>query len=126
MPIVEPGKKNTVRAQGRGVLRSGQQRGKGVPHFALDLSMVGTDLPALNDVLRAHGRLDVSDGTVSLYSQLYAQNGHLRGYVKSLFTDLDVLGPEDKSDNLFHKFYEGIVEQISRLLKTVPPRRWPP
>ena len=101
----------------RGVLRSGHQRGQGVPDFALDLSVVGTDLPALNGLLRAHGRLDVSDGTFSLYSQLYARNGQLHGYVKPLFTDLDVLGPEDKGDGPFQKLYEGIVEQISKLLK---------
>lgn len=38
-----------------------------------------------------------------------AKDGKFVGYVKPLIKDLDVLGPDDKNDNFFHKAWEGIV-----------------
>jgi len=103
-------------ARVRGVWRPGASQ----PDFALDVRVVDTELTALNDLLRAHGRLDVGDGTLSLYSQVHARDGQLRGYLKPLFSDVDVLTEEDKGDNVFQKLYEMVAEQVAKLLENRP------
>jgi hypothetical protein len=104
-------------ARVRGILRPRQ----GPTDFALNADIVGTDLRTMNDLLRAHGRLDVSAGHLSVYSQLQVKDGRVRGYVKPLFRDVEVFDPqEDKDDNFFRKLYEAIVGEIAKILENKP------
>jgi hypothetical protein len=96
----------------RGVLRPGPGT-----DFALDARVLGTQLTALNDVLRAHGRVDVSDGWLSVFSQLHVSDGQIRGYVKPLFREVEVHGAEDRNENIFQRLYEAIVEQLAKVLE---------
>ena len=97
----------------RGVWRPGAK----YPDFAVDVQSVNTQLKSLNSLLRAHGRLDVSDGVVAIYAQLVARDGKLNGYLKPLFRDIDVLSEEDEGDSFFQKLYEVIAEKLARLLE---------
>jgi len=106
---------------------SGQTRVRGVwrpgaaqPDFAAEVRVAETKLESLNDLLRAFGRLDVSDGSLSIYSQVHARYGRLRGYIKPLFKDVDVLSADDADDNVFQKLYELIAEQVAKLLENRP------
>ncbi len=84
--------------------------------FDLDLRIEGTPMTRLNDLLRAHGRFDVSAGTFSLYTEMRVQNGVIAGYVKPHFKDMDIL--DVKTDRgFFAKVYEGVVGGIATLLK---------
>lgn len=84
--------------------------------FDLDLRVERTPLVTLNDLLRAHGRLDVVAGEFNLYTEIGVKNGEIRGYVKPLFRGVDVY--DSKQDKgFFSKIYEGLVGGIASLLK---------
>jgi hypothetical protein len=86
--------------------------------FALDLTMDDVDLRKMNDVLRAKGGFDVNRGTFSLYSEIKVRNGHVDGYVKPLFADMDVYDRnQDKNKNVFRQLYEGVVGGVSTILE---------
>jgi hypothetical protein len=84
----------------------------------LKLRLVNTRLRALNDVLRAYGKFDVTDGVFSFFSEFTVKDGAVRGYVKPLFKDVDVYDPEqDRDKGLLQKLYESVVGGASDLLK---------
>lgn len=88
------------------------------PEFGLEVSIVDTQLTALNDVLRAHGGVDVAAGLFSLYSEVHVEDGHTTGYVKPLFRELRVTDPEqDRHDSPARKVYEHLVEGVGVLLE---------
>src|SRR5581483_2008871 len=60
------------------------------PTFNVSLAINDTNLPSLNDLLRAYGRFEVAAGQFSLYSQMAVQNDNLTGYVKPLFSNVEV------------------------------------
>src|SRR6185295_12791963 len=86
--------------------------------FALDGQVVDTQLPALNDVLRAYSKLDVAGGRLSVYSQVQVQNGQIRGYVKPLLADLKFYDPkQDKDKPLGKKIVEKLAGGVAKLLQ---------
>ena len=86
--------------------------------FNVDLEIGQTDLQTMNNLWRAYGSFDFADGAFAFYSSLRVKDGRVDGYVKPLFTDLDVLDAEqDADDNIFEKAYEGIVGGIAKVLE---------
>jgi hypothetical protein len=105
------------RTRVRGVLRPD----RGPNTFAFGAQVVGTDLPALNDLLRAHGRLDASAGQMSVYAEVAVDEGRIRGYVKPLFRDVEIYeAKDDEGDNFFRRTYERIAEAIAKILENQP------
>lgn len=91
------------------------------PDFDLDLAIRGTRLKSMNDLLRAHAKVDVVGGIFSFYSEVRVKDGRIAGYVKPLFQDVDAYDPEqDKQDNIFRKIWEGLVGGIAKLLENEP------
>jgi hypothetical protein len=91
------------------------------PDFEIKVQMTGTHIRSLNDVLRAHGNLDVAAGMFSCYSEFKFHNGRLRGYVKPLVRKLDVYdSKQDRGKNALEKVREGAIEDLSSLLKNIP------
>jgi len=85
--------------------------------FDLNAKLENTNLVLLNDFLKAYARVDVNKGTLGLYTEFASKNGKYTGYVKPLIKGLDVLGPEDKKDNLFRKIWEGLVGGAANILE---------
>jgi uncharacterized protein YhdP len=85
--------------------------------FDLNAEVKNINLVMLNDFLKAYANVDVNKGTLGLYTEFASKNGKYTGYVKPVIKDLDVLGPEDKKDNLFHKLWEGLVGAVGVVLK---------
>jgi hypothetical protein len=86
--------------------------------FDLDLAIEDTELTAMNDILRAYGKFDVTAGTFSCYSQLRVQNGQMTGYVKPFLAGIKVYDPEqDRQKSVFHKLYEMLVGGIANLFE---------
>ncbi len=96
--------------------------GTGQPDFRLEqMKLEEIDLPAMNDFLRAHANIDVTKGKLSVYSQLTVHGGHIEGYVKPLFRDLEVYNFEqDKRKNPLHQVYEAAIGATSSLLTNRP------
>ena len=93
------------------------------PDFELSLRIENTDMRTMNDMLRAYGKFDVSAGNFSLYSELRVKNHRIEGYVKPLFSGLDVYNPEqDRNKSFGRRMYERAVEGVSKLLKNFPRR----
>ncbi len=87
-------------------------------NFGMSLAVKETQLKSLNDLLRAHGKFDVTGGVFSVYSEVRVRDGRIRGYVKPLFRDVNVYDKEqDQGKNVFRKMYEGIVGGVARLLE---------
>jgi hypothetical protein len=79
------------------------------------------DLRTMNDLLRAHGKFDVSAGRFSLYTELHAKNRQITGYVKPLFQDMQVYDPsQDRDKGVLRKAYEAVVGQVSKVLQNRP------
>ncbi|HZR47479.1 MAG TPA: DUF748 domain-containing protein [Candidatus Manganitrophaceae bacterium] len=88
------------------------------PDLDLTVSIEETDLPDLNDLLRATGKFDVVKGLFSFYMELGVKNGEVKGYLKPLFKDVKVYDKEqDKHKKFSQKLYEKTIGGISKLLK---------
>ncbi|MEO6166901.1 MAG: DUF748 domain-containing protein [Chitinophagales bacterium] len=87
------------------------------PTFDMNAELENTNLVLLNDFFQAYGKVDVNKGTFGLYAEVAAKEGKFKGYVKPIIKDLDVLGKEDRDDNLFRKIWEGIVGAAGQILK---------
>ena len=89
--------------------------------FSTNLQITDVDLTKLNDLLRARGGFDVQAGNFSLFSEIAVREGRVDGYVKPLFSNLDVYDRRQDSDkNIFQQAYEGIVGGIGTLLENRP------
>jgi hypothetical protein len=91
------------------------------PDFDLDARIENTDLKALNDLLRAHAKIDVASGVFSVYSETRVKNGVIKGYVKPLFRDLDVYAAAQDEDKSFgRKLKEKAADLVSKVLRNEP------
>lgn len=91
------------------------------PDFQLAAKIVKTQLPSLNDLLRAHTAVDVEGGMFALFSEITVRKGRMDGYIKPLFKDVDVYDPaQDKDQGVFQQVYEGMVGGLADLLKNQP------
>jgi hypothetical protein len=88
------------------------------PAFNMDLAVRNTNLPSMNDILRAYGRFDVAAGQFSLFSEVSIQDGAMEGYVKPLFTNVEVYNyQKDKNTGLLHQTKEMIIGGAAHLLR---------
>jgi hypothetical protein len=85
--------------------------------FDLNATVENTNLPALNDFIKAYGGFDVNKGTFGLYAEMAAKDGRYKGYVKPVIKNLDVVGPQDKQDGFFNKLWENVVGAAGKVLK---------
>ncbi|HPW61366.1 MAG TPA: DUF748 domain-containing protein [Cyclobacteriaceae bacterium] len=87
------------------------------PTFDINLNIQNTNLVKLNDFFQAYAKVDVNKGIFGLYTEAAAKDGKFIGYIKPLINDLDVLGKEDREDNLLRKMWEGMVGTAGQVLK---------
>lgn len=91
------------------------------PDFDLAVEIEGASLPAMNDLLRSYGKLDVVKGTFSIYSEVSIHNRKITGYVKPLIKDVDVYdSKQDKEKPVLKKIYEKIAGGLSHILENQP------
>ncbi len=82
----------------------------------MDFSVEDMHLPEVNDFFQAYADFDVNKGTLSLYTEIATRDGAFTGYVKPVIKDLDVLGKEDRKDNILRKIWEGAVGTAGTIL----------
>jgi hypothetical protein len=91
------------------------------PNFELKVKIADTQVRPMNNLLRAYGGFDVVAGRFSVYSELEIDHGRITGYVKPLLRDLDVYDTQqDRDKGLWHKLYEGVIEDVAASLKNRP------
>jgi hypothetical protein len=87
------------------------------PTFDLNTELKDTHLPELNDFFKAYGKFDVNKGTFGLYAEVASKEGNFVGYVKPIIKNLDILGAEDRKDNILQKVWEAVVGGAGQLLR---------
>lgn len=91
------------------------------PDFDLSLKIEDTELPKMNDLLRAYGNFDVSAGVFSLVTELHVKNDAIDGYIKPFFKDMKVYDRrQDKEEGTLQKVYEMLVGGVAKLLENQP------
>lgn len=88
--------------------------------FDMNLEMKSIDLTRLNEFFQAYAKVDVNKGTFGLYAEIASKQGTYTGYVKPIIQDLDVLGHEDREDNVLRKIWEGLVGLAGEVLSNQP------
>ena len=90
------------------------------PTFDLNADLKNTNLVLLNDFFQAYAKIDVNKGRFGMYTEVASKEGKFTGYVKPIIKDLDVVGKEDRDDNLFRKIWEGLVGAIGEVFENQP------
>src|SRR6185503_9669975 len=93
------------------------------PDFDLDLKVWKTHVPALNNLLRAYGGLDLASGIFSVFTQMTVKKGSLDGYVKPIFKDVKAYDPGQDADadkGLLKRIYEKLVNVAAKVMKNTP------
>ena len=91
------------------------------PDFELRVKIADTQVRPMNNLLRAYGDFEVVAGQFSVYSEMDIDHGTIAGYVKPLIKDLDVYDTQqDRDKDLWHKLYEGAIEDAAALLRNAP------
>lgn len=91
------------------------------PDFDLSTRIEQLDVRRMNDLLRAHGKIDVASGLVSVYSELHVKNGRVDGYVKPLIRELEIYEPrQDREKSVGQKLKEKAANIVSKLLRNRP------
>jgi uncharacterized membrane protein YagU involved in acid resistance len=88
------------------------------PAFNMSVAIQNTDLPSMNDILRAYGRFDVAAGQFSVFSEVSIKDGYINGYVKPMFSNLEVYKYEkDKNTGVLHQARELVIGGATHLFK---------
>jgi hypothetical protein len=88
------------------------------PNFDLAVKIEDTDLRNMNNLLRAKGGIDVTQGFMGFFSEMKVRNNNVDGYVKVLFHDLDIYDKaQDKNKSFMKKAYEVVAEGVAELLE---------
>ena len=90
------------------------------PTFDMNADLKNTNLVLLNDFFQAYAKIDVNKGSFGMYTEVASKEGKFTGYVKPIIKDLDVVGKEDRDDNLFRKIWEGLVGAIGEVFENQP------
>jgi len=87
------------------------------PTFDLNTEIKNTNLVKLNEFFQAYAKVDVNKGRFGLYAEAAGKDGRFKGYVKPLIQDLDILGKEDRHDNILRKLWEGVVGTVGEVFE---------
>jgi len=113
----------TGRFQGSGATRidaAFRPEDKG-PDLDLNLSIENTDMAAMSDLMRAYANFDVAAGNFSMFSEIKVRQGKIDGYVKPLFSGLQVVDERPgKDESFWHKTYVKLIQGLSNILKNRP------
>ena len=92
--------------------------GSGQAEFELEVGIDQVQLTALNDLLRSRGGFDVTSGVFSFYADLKVRNGHVDGYVKPFFRNMDVYDrKQDSGKPVGQQVYEALVGGAATVLE---------
>jgi len=90
------------------------------PTFDMSAELKNTNMVKLNDFFQAYAKIDVNKGKFGLYTEVAAKDKKFAGYVKPIIKDLDVLGKEDRKDNIIQKLWEGLAGTVAEVFENQP------
>jgi hypothetical protein len=93
----------------------------GGPDVVLNLAIEDTDMAAMSDLMRSYANFDVAAGNFSMYSEIKIRQGKIDGYVKPLFSNLQVVDQRPgQEESFWHKTYVKVIQGLSNILKNRP------
>jgi hypothetical protein len=88
------------------------------PTFDMDGELTGLELKTLNDFLRAYAKVDAEGGTFSLYTEMAADKGNFKGYVKPILKDVKIFSPGKKDEGgPLESAWQALVGGVEELLE---------
>lgn len=88
------------------------------PDLDVWVTIEEAQLRSMNNVLRTFGNFDVVAGRFTFYSQISIKEGEITGYVKPIFTDMQVYSHEqDAKKSFLNRLYEGAVGGAQTILQ---------
>jgi uncharacterized protein YhdP len=88
------------------------------PTFDMKAELVGLPLPSLNDFLRAYAGVDAEGGTFSLYTEMAANEGRFKGYVKPIAKDVRIFSPgKEPHRGFMATAWEALVAGVKNILE---------
>lgn len=85
--------------------------------FEMSTELKDINLVCLNRYLKSRANIDVNEGKFSMYTEVTSKNGEFNGYIKPVFTNLDLVGADDRNDSLLTRLWEGFVAVTIQILK---------
>jgi hypothetical protein len=79
------------------------------PTFKLNASLEKLPLKLLNDLFKAYGSFDVERGSGDFYLWIEADHGYIKGTLKPLLHDVEILNPERDTESLLSTLWESLV-----------------
>jgi hypothetical protein len=87
------------------------------PTFEAKAELVGLDITNLNNFLEAYAKLDVKQGTISIYTEAAAKNNKIVGYTKPIIKDLKVINWEKDKEKPLKLAWEAVVGAVAWVFK---------
>jgi hypothetical protein len=88
------------------------------PTFDMDGELTGLELKTLNDFLRAYAKVDAEGGSFSLYTEMAADSGKFKGYVKPILKDVKIFSPGKKDEGgPLESAWQALVGGVEELLE---------
>lgn len=88
------------------------------PTFDMDGELTDLRLPTLNDFLKAYAKVDAEGGTFSLYTEMAADSGRFKGYVKPILKDVKIFSPGKKDEGgALESAWQALVGGVEELLE---------
>jgi hypothetical protein len=89
------------------------------PDLDLRVKIEDTRMADMNDLFRAYGKFDVTEGRFAFYSELQIKNDAISGYIKPFFKDMRVYDERtDSEKKFFRQLYEMLVGGVANLLES--------
>ncbi|MDB5048741.1 MAG: hypothetical protein JWO30_1812 [Fibrobacteres bacterium] len=88
------------------------------PTFDMDGELSELRLTSLNDFLKAYAKVDAEGGTFSLYTEMAADKGRFKGYVKPLAKDVRIFSPGKKDEGgILESAWEALVAGVVNIFE---------
>lgn len=88
------------------------------PTFDMEGELTGLKLPTLNDFLKAYAKVDAEGGSFSLYTEMAADSGRFKGYVKPILKDVQIFSPGKKDEGgVLESAWQALVGGVEELLE---------
>ncbi len=87
---------------------------KTIPDMDLSFSLENADATSLNDFTNHYAGIDFKNGSYNIYSEVAIADGFLKGYIKPMLVDAELIG---KEDGFLDTLWEGFVGFFKFVLK---------
>lgn len=88
-----------------------------LPSFDIDLKLADADLTSINDFAQHYAAISFEKGTIGIYSELASTKGQVKGYVKPILNDINIVNIKEDIKNPFKLVWESIASVLFEVLE---------